>query len=398
MSEFNISSYIKVLKEGLQETQENTTRLLFDAIILSMSNPVDLKPKFITSLMQRKVEVQNEIKKASADPMIIAEAKEHFNEEILSKINSNLLDDTCSKICDLYMNDKTVPLSKRDSLDTLFTAGKFGDFLCESFLYAINRENRTSDLSMETDDVPLLSEVNYQCPICHTKLIKKIKNKPQKKYEITPIFPLDIDDSKEVAFTNQRTPSKSLTSNENMIALCPDCSEAYLIDQDINEYTKLFDIKSEATRNYQLQVQLTSLNLEEEIQKIVIGLSKIDSNVQIQDFRMDPLLISKKIEPSNFLLTNSITNYVLQYYKFIQKLFSDLDSFADNRFNIIASEIKLAYETIETTSNSQEETYSLLSDWIMSNLRLKNSYKYKLACDIVIAFFVQNCEVFHEIT
>lgn len=66
MSEFTISAYITVLKEGMQDTQENVTRTLFDSVCLSMSNPVDLKPKFITSLIQRKVEVQNEIKKASA--------------------------------------------------------------------------------------------------------------------------------------------------------------------------------------------------------------------------------------------------------------------------------------------------------------------------------------------
>lgn len=63
MSEFNISGYITILKEGMQDTQENVTRTLFDAVCLSMNNPVDLKPKFITSLIQRKVEVQNEIKK-----------------------------------------------------------------------------------------------------------------------------------------------------------------------------------------------------------------------------------------------------------------------------------------------------------------------------------------------
>lgn len=77
----------------MQDTQENVTRTLFDSVCLSMSNPVDLKPKFITGLIQRKVEVQNEIKKASADPKIIAEAKDYFDDVVFPKININLVDD-----------------------------------------------------------------------------------------------------------------------------------------------------------------------------------------------------------------------------------------------------------------------------------------------------------------
>ena len=82
MSEFTISAYITILKEGMQDTQENVTRTLFYSVWLSMSNPMYLKPKFITSLIQRKVEVQNEIKKASADPKIIAEAKDYFDDVV----------------------------------------------------------------------------------------------------------------------------------------------------------------------------------------------------------------------------------------------------------------------------------------------------------------------------
>lgn len=85
MSEFTISAYITILKAGMQDTQENVTRILFDSVCLSMKNPVDLKPKFITSLIQRKVDVQNEIKKASADPRIIAKAEDYFDNEVFPK-------------------------------------------------------------------------------------------------------------------------------------------------------------------------------------------------------------------------------------------------------------------------------------------------------------------------
>lgn len=113
---------------------------------------------------------------------------------------------------------------------------------------------------------------------------------------------------------------------------------------------------------------------------------------------MDPLLISEKIDPSCFVLKHTVTSYVLQYYNFIRKLFSELDSFSENRFNIIASEIKIAYETLQPTCSSQEEIFAKISEWIMQQLSMPHSQKYRISCDVVVAFFVQNCEVFDEIT
>ena len=398
MSEFTISAYITILKAGMQDTQENVTRILFDSVCLSMKNPVDLKPKFITSLIQRKVDVQNEIKKASADPRIIAKAEDYFDNEVFPKININLIDDICHRLKLLYSTDISVPSNKKADLDNLLASNNLGIFLCQCFLYALNRDNKALDQELRTDDIPLLSEVDYQCPLCHSPLIKKIKNKSARKYEITKIFPNDLSSDKQDLFIANRTPAVHLDSSDNMIALCSDCSESYLLKPELDEYIKLFDLKEYAKKNYQIQVQLSTLNLEDEIKNIINSLYDIDSNTVIQNFRLDPLLISEKIDPSCFVLKQTVTSYVLQYYKFIRKLFSELNSFSENRFNIIASEIKLAYETIHPTCNSQEEIFAKISEWIMKQLNMPNSQKYRISCDIVVAFFIQNCEVFHEIT
>ncbi|MCW6665280.1 hypothetical protein NHG32_06260 [Aerococcaceae bacterium NML191219] len=398
MSKFNISAYISVLKEGIQDTQENVTRTLFDAVCLSMSNPVDLKPKFITNLIQRKVEVQNEIKKASADPKIIAEAEIYFDDVVFPSININLVDDTCHKLMLLYSNDSSVPMSKKADLDNLLRTNNLGKFLCQCFLYALNRENKLLEHDLKTNDVPLLSEVDYQCPLCYTPLIKKIKNNSVKKYEITKIYPDDLRQDEQDLFIATRTPVVQLNSSDNMIALCSDCSESYLLAPELEEYVKLSDLKEYAKKNYNMQVQLSNLNIEDEIKNIINDLYSINSNTAIQDFRMDPLWIRDKINPSCFILKQTVTSHVLQYYNFIRKLFSELDSFSDNRFNIIASEVKLAYETIYPTCSSQEETFAKISEWIMHQLNMDHSQKYRIACDIVVAFFVQNCEVFNEIT
>lgn len=217
--------------------------------------------------------------------------------------------------------------NKKADLDNLLASNDIGNFLCQCFLYALNRDNKFLDHELRTDDIPLLYEVDYQCPLCHSPLIKKIKNKSVKKYEITKIFLDDLSSDEQDLFIANKTPAVHLDSSDNMIALCSDCSESYLLNPELDEYIKLFNLKEYAKKNYQMQVQLSTLNLEDEIKNIINGLYDINSNTAIQDFRMDPLLISEKINPSCFVLKHTVTSYVLQYYKFIRKLFSELDSF-----------------------------------------------------------------------
>lgn len=47
-------------------------------------------------------------------------------------------------------------------------------------------------------------------------------------------------------------------------------------------------------------------------------------------------------------------------------------------------------------SKSQETIYYDIVEWLMHKLSLSNDYR--TACEIVVAFFVQNCEVFDEIS
>ena len=65
-------------------------------------------------------------------------------------------------------------------------------------------------------------------------------------------------------------------------------------------------------------------------------------------------------------------------------------------FNLIASEVHNAYETLSSTIGSEEKIFSSLSIWIRNKLGLDD--EYITATEIIAAFFVQNCEVFHEIT
>ena len=65
-------------------------------------------------------------------------------------------------------------------------------------------------------------------------------------------------------------------------------------------------------------------------------------------------------------------------------------------FNLIASEVKLAYQKLDNGLLSQDEIVNGLSEWIKNKSGVGS--KNMRACHIVVAFFIQNCEVFREIS
>ena len=159
----------------------------------------------------------------------------------------------------------------------------------------------------------------------------------------------------------------------------------------MDEYTQLYDLKKEYSRSYALRRKLAEMDLEDEIRDIVSKFSEIQSTDDLRHLRMDALMIDQKILPENTILKHSIQEDVLTYYRFIEDAFSEIGN-----FEIIASEIKLAYERMTEYCTSQDEIVNNLSAWILKSTQMDT--KHLLACRIIVSFFVQNCEVFHEIT
>jgi hypothetical protein len=61
---------------------------------------------------------------------------------------------------------------------------------------------------------------------------------------------------------------------------------------------------------------------------------------------------------------------------------------------MIAAEIKISSQKLEKAGLSQPDVVAQLSEWIRNKAGLSSDRK--LACNIVVSFFIQNCEVFHK--
>ena len=81
---------------------------------------------------------------------------------------------------------------------------------------------------------------------------------------------------------------------------------------------------------------------------------------------------------------------MLQYYRYIESIFSE----SETNFDLIASEIKMCSQKLETSGMSQSDVIDYLSEWIRNKTNLGT--ESRPACNAVVAFFIQNCEVFHK--
>lgn len=398
MNELNISSYIQIMQLGLMthDKQEAAGVFLLSAIndqdyVCSNGYRTDnLSSKKISRLVSRLDPVPDVIKQASMLQDVIDGTIDYFCKEVMKDLNPHLKDDTIDKIIKLISVDPTIPDSKKKSLIAFHTAGDDARFLAEVFLYAVNRPNKKVDNVVGYEDAPLLAEANYECPLCHKKLVDTIKGQAIKRYCITQIFPDDLDKDTADVFNSVCPAPKRLDSPENLIALDEECSDRYLLSPTVDEYKKLREIKEVITRNFAAKSAVNAVQLEEDIRTVLDALGQIRNASELVQLEYDALHIEEKFTPENFILKNETQVQVVMYYRYIEKVFSESD--AD--FDTIAAEIKICSRKLEKANLSQADVIAQLSEWIRNKAGL--STNQQLACNIVVSFFIQNCEVFHK--
>lgn len=398
MNELNMSSYIQTVQPGLMTHDKQETAGVF---LLSAINDQDyvgvngyrtdnLSSKKISRLVSRDDHVPDGIKQASMLQNVIDATIQYFRDEVIPDLNPHLKDDTIDNMVKLVSVDTTIPEGKKKSLIKFQTSGDDARFLAEAFLYAVNRSNKKVDDVVEYQDAPLLAEANYECPLCHKKLVAMIKGQAVKKYMITQIFPDDLDPAKAAEFNAIYPMPVRLDVPENLIALDEECADSYLLDPTSEEYKKLREAKETLSRNFNAKSIVNTVQLEEDIRVVLDALAQIQDSSKLVPLEYDALHVDEKFKPENFILKNETQMQVLMYYRYIESVFSESD--AD--FDIIASEIKISSQRLEKSGMTQAEVISHLAEWIRSHAGL--SKDSELACTIVVSFFIQNCEVFHK--
>ena len=399
MTEVCFSEYARCLQKSLQPPNDDlsTVTLLLEWITDrsdvkdKKGNPINIDSSLTSNLLNRKVNVPKPIKDVCSNSQILVDSTNHFRLKVLPCLNPIMSDDMFEEMEKAIENDTSVSKRTKAKLLKLIDSGQEAEFLANLFMYVVNVENRKSGEVAVRDDIPLLAEVDFQCPICHRRLIEQVKANTIKKYDIVHIYPkiiIDVD--------LETSKPKNLDDHSNLIALCRDHAEEYLLSVTKEAYQELKQIKHQASMLYTRRVDVNEAALDEEIREVLLGLTTIPSNTLLKELSMDALRLDQKILPNNTLLLNDETTRVLRYYHYIEGIFAAMEREGTGNFNLIASEIAVAFQKLNQGTLSQDEIVEELAKWIKNKSGVGD--KNLRACHIVVAFFIQNCEVFDEIS
>lgn len=236
-----------------------------------------------------------------------------------------------------------------------------------------------------------LAEVGGLCPLCAKELMVKHKTKYVKHYEIAHIYPCNPTNN-DLKVLETVSPPDDTEAYENKIALCLECHASYDTDKTLEEYNQLCLLKDKLLSESKLKSLFADYPLESEISKILTTLSETeDDSFRGQTLKAKALRIAQKIGDTTTLFCSRVSNYVSKYFLLVQKMLKELGT---ESFDCIALQIKNFYTKCKSETSDKRLIYDKIVDWV----KAKSGSNDVDACEIVVSYFIQNCEVFDEIS
>lgn len=158
---------------------------------------------------------------------------------------------------------------------------------------------------------------------------------------------------------------------------------------------RILKIKKELLETNKVREELAAEEIEEELISIIEQMSKItDKDIEKAALKYKGIRVANKIEDEYCLLRRKVAFNVCAYYGFIKENMKILSEQKRLNFDLVASEVKTAY--LKTMQNTDDKVlvFNMLVEWINSKIVQAS----KESCEIMVSFFVQNCEVFDEIS
>jgi len=265
---------------------------------------------------------------------------------------------------------------------TTFTVGREMAALFQRILLeAVNTKKSTTGVS--TSDglkdkygVGLVIESNCICPNghCGHSLQSEEHGQTMLLYEV-----FQIDDSRPV-------------SSDNLIALCPSCFARLKQSISTEEIARLKQIKSKLTQNITESAILSSEAVERGVERVLEKIL-ITPDEELVPLNYQPVAVRQKIRTAYNPLYIRVKAYVTAYYNKVDQWLKQMDQEGKQHFRPFCNSVKINYLKLQNNDLTQPAIFEKLVDWIQNNTN-----EDRMACEIVISYFVQKCEVFDAIT
>lgn len=176
---------------------------------------------------------------------------------------------------------------------------------------------------------------------------------------------------------------------DNTVAISPLASPTYFYINSDRHSAELQKIKEALYEKQRIKNILDDSFYSIKLKNVVDKLTTNPTILKI-DLKLKPTEAKNKINPEE-MICSKIYPLITDYYLYLRDIFKSKDG-VDLNFNDLCKTIRNNYLKLSKENLSHEKIFDLLSE----NLARKTKSSI-LPCEIIVSFFIQNCEVFDEI-
>lgn len=241
----------------------------------------------------------------------------------------------------------------------------------ESEIEEQTRRQQAADLKSRYGSY-LLQESEGYCPFgCGRQLTVSDNGKTADVYEVSL-----IDKEKPV-------------SPENLIALCPLCWASWQLDSSRKRLKDLKMTKKILAAHQQSTKLLNGLPLEKGIIGVISRIRKLGEK-ELSGASYEPVELKRKISPAiDMALYTTVSLYVTTYYKSIRDIMISADKRGLIDYDEVQDQMHAFYRKLKKAGKTKLEIFTEISERIH-----RITLQEDLFCQIVVAFFIEKCEVF----
>jgi HNH endonuclease len=246
----------------------------------------------------------------------------------------------------------------------------------------------------ENETLILYAEAEGVCPLCPNTLMYKKNSNQYKEFEIAHIYPLNPKKEELELLKDAEKLSGYPNDLKNLVCLCVSCHTKFDKPRTLDEYVELVTIKKTLLMRDKDKSIWSDTKIEKEIIDIIETLSSQEIDLGSMDIlSYDPKEIDRKVNKTITELTKrKIHRNVQDYFPTIKSKFIEIDKLKPTTTEIISTQIRTHYLklNIEYTELRQQEIFFALVGWLSKTTKQHNDE----ASEIIISYFIQNCEVF----
>lgn len=244
----------------------------------------------------------------------------------------------------------------------------------------------------EAQNVALTSQVYGVCPRCDKPLFYKKSGKSFKAYEIAHIYPLNPTPEEIEILKEEERLSQDVNDEDNLIPLCKSCHGKFDKPRTVEEYRQLVEIKKRQIARSGQEALWSSHHLESDIRSVIEALYEEDfAEATVAEIEYETSTIDEKVDDSITRPTvRKIKNNVSDYFTLIRFHFSEIDKANPNFSDIVSLQVKAYFLKQQQLGMDKQAIFDNLVSWV----NIKTKPQSIDAAEILVSFFVQNCEVF----